>query len=1037
MTDDPAMTLADGLYERLLTARLRRAVDAVIAQGGTAEVSSVDSAELAQTVAVHLAPLIVRALDGVAEKDRAAVASALVGEIATRLAAHAPRAVDAEDESIDVPTLLTSVAHEVGLGPRPLVRPTTPLAASDLLTNARGEPTIGSELLLELASADGVDLICAFIRWSGIRRMRDGIRALTEVGRPVRIITTTYLGSTERKALDELVRLGADVRVSYETDRTRLHAKAWLFKRRTGFSTAYVGSSNLSTTALHEGLEWNVRLSQATQPDLIAKFEATFDSYWNNPQFEPYEPERDGERFDQAIGRARVGEELPLDIAFLDLEPKPFQARILDQLEVERRVHGRWRNLVVAATGTGKTVIAALDYRRLRETLPRANLLFVAHRREILQQSRSVFRHALRDGAFGELYVDGHRPEEWREVFASVQSLTSLGATTIDPRHFDVLIVDEFHHAAAGTYRDLLDHLEPTVLLGLTATPERADGQSVTEWFGDRFAAELRLWDAIDEGLLVPFQYFGLHDDVDLSHLRWQRGGYLISELENLYTGNDLRVAKVLESLRDKVLDLAAMRALGFCVSVEHARYMARRFNQAGIPAEAVSADTPGAERENALRKLRLRELNAVFAVDLFNEGVDVPEVDTVLMLRPTESATVFLQQLGRGLRHARDKACLTVFDFVGQQHRQFRFDLRYRALAPGSRRDLEHQIDNAFPFLPAGCSIDLDRDVKKLVLRNLKEAVPTTWPRRVAELRALGEVDLATYLHETGLELDDVSRGRRSWARLREAAGLGPPVEGPDSDRLVAAVARLVHVDDQERLDTWTAFLTQDVPPPVPDDPRQRRLLTMLHFQLWGVSASVGSLADGFDRLWAVEPIRLELVETFALLGERISHVGAPLGLPLPVPITLHARYSRDEILAAFGIGSAEQPPSVREGVKYDDASNTDLFFVTLNKSERDYSPSTLYRDYAISPTEFHWESQSTTSVDSRPGRRYLNGESNVVLFAREQKVGPTGAAAPYMALGPCRYVSHEGDRPISITWRLATPMPADLFQEARVAAG
>ncbi len=426
--------------------------------------------------------------------------------------------------------------------------------------------------------------------------------------------------------------------------------------------------------------------------------------------------------------------------------------------------------------------------------------------------------------------------------------------------------------------------------------------------------------------------------------------------------------------------------------------------------------------------------------MDLFNEGVDVPEVDTVLLLRPTESATVFLQQIGRGLRHSREKACLTVFDFVGQQHRKYRFDLRYRALAPGTRRELEHQVDTGFPFLPAGCSIDLDRDVKSLVLRGLKEALPTTWTQRVAELKSQGDVDLESYLYETGLELEDVYRNSRSWAQLRAEAGFGPPVEGADAKRLVSALGRLLHVDDRERIDTWHQVLAASAPPVLDSaDLRFERLLTMLHFSLWGVQASIGSLSDGFERLWACEPIRLELVELLGLLADRMTHVGAPLGLPLPVPLTLHGRYGRDEILAAFGIGSAEKPPSVREGVKWDEASRTDLFFVTLNKSERDYSPSTLYRDHALSPELFHWESQSTTSVDSPTGRRYLshrkNG-TNVILFVRARKSGLLGAA-PYMALGPCDYVAHQGDRPIAITWKLASPMPADLFSEARVVAG
>jgi hypothetical protein len=650
----------------------------------------------------------------------------------------------------------------------------------------------------------------------------------------------------------------------------------------------------------------------------------------------------------------------------------------------------------------------------------------------------------LRDGAFGELYVDGSRPERWRHVFASIQSLAALGPATIDPQHFDVVIVDEFHHAAADTYRALLDHVRPKVLLGLTATPERTDGQPVTGWFDGRFAAELRLWEAIDEGLLAPFQYFGIHDDLDLSSLTWRRGGYDLAELSNVLTGDDMRTAKVVQALKDKVLDPRQMRALGFCVSVEHAEYMARRFDRAGIPAVAVSATTPHADRDAALRRLRTRDVNAVFAIDLFNEGVDVPDVDTVLFLRPTESATLFLQQLGRGLRHAPGKEGLTVLDFVGRQHRKFRFDLRFRALTRATRREVADQVDAGFPFLPAGCSIDLDHDVHRLVLDNIRHALPSTWRERVAELRHLGDVDLATYLRETDLALEDVYRGTSGgWSRLRAEAAFGPPVTGDEAIRLQRAVGRLLHIDDDERLDLYRDLLTAPEPPRGLDrtgDERRRRLLAMLHFGLWGVSEKMASLDEGFERLWRHPHIRREVSEVLDVLADRATALVRPLGLPLPVPVGVHARYARDELLAAFGIGSVSRPPSLREGVKWDAVSQCDLFFVTLAKSEKDYSPTTLYRDYAIAPDLFHWESQSFIGPDSTTGRRYVNHRregSHVLLFVREYNSRTGGGAMPYVALGPCTYVTHERSHPMAITWRLHHRMPAELFEHARVAAG
>jgi superfamily II DNA or RNA helicase len=468
------------------------------------------------------------------------------------------------------------------------------------------------------------------------------------------VLTTTYTGITEPRALDSLRDIGADIKVSYDTGITRLHAKAWLVRRRTGFSTAFVGSSNMTHTALHEGLEWNVRLTESSSPELIDRFDAAFETYWDDPQFEAYEPDR----FAAAVKLERSTVPHPL---LFDIRPYPFQEEILERLEAERVRHGRWRNLLVAATGTGKTVISAFDYHRLREERPALRLLFVAHRREILEQSLATFRTVLHDGAFGDLYLGGGRLPNVDHVFASIQALSRLDLEhELEPKHFDMLIVDEFHHAEAPTYRRLLEHLNPKILLGMTATPERADSQDVTKWFDGRIAADLRLWDALQQGLLCPFQYFGIADDVDLSGIVWQRGGYSVEQLSTVYTGNDARVLKIIRALRDYVADPRRMRALGFAVSIEHAEYMARRFNDAGIPAAHLSGSSSTQGRRAVLQRLRQREINIIFSVDLFNEGLDIPEIDTVLFLRPTESATVFLQQLGRGLRRFGSKSGLT-----------------------------------------------------------------------------------------------------------------------------------------------------------------------------------------------------------------------------------------------------------------------------------------------------------------------------------------------------------------------------------------
>ncbi len=289
-----------------------------------------------------------------------------------------------------------------------------------------------------------------------------------------------------------------------------MHAKAWLFHRPGGMSTAYIGSSNLTHQAQRTGLEWNVRVSAARNPSVVEKMAAVFDSYWEGGDFQPFNAE------EFAANTESQSSTTGTLLAPIEIRLYPFQERLLEQVAVARE-QGRHANLLVAATGTGKTVMAAVDYAKLEKTLKRARLLFVAHSKEILEQSLVTFRHAVRDGDFGELWVGGEKPNHWDHVFASIQSLNASGLEHLDPGHFDVVIVDEFHHGAAKTYEGFLGFIKPKELLALTATPERADGLDILRWFDGRIAAELRLWDAIDQGRLVPFDYYGVHDNSDLT----------------------------------------------------------------------------------------------------------------------------------------------------------------------------------------------------------------------------------------------------------------------------------------------------------------------------------------------------------------------------------------------------------------------------------------------------------------------------------------------------------------------------------------
>lgn len=476
------------------------------------------------------------------------------------------------------------------------------------------------------------------------------------------------------------------------------------------------------------------------------------------------------------------------------------------------------------------------------------------------------------------------------------------------------------------------------------------------------------------------------------------------------------------------------MRALGFCVGVEHARFMAQQFERRGIAARALSGSSSDAERRQALLDLAAGRVSILFTVDLFNEGIDVPNVDTLLLLRPTESATLFLQQLGRGLRRAEGKSECTVLDFVGTHRREFRFDLRYRALLGGSRQDLRQQVERDFPFLPSGCHFELDPVAREIVLNSIKHAIPTRWPERIAELRSLGDVSLSTFLQQSGLELDDIYANNHSWSELRRAAGLPTLPPGDSEQMLLRAVGRLLHVDDDERIERYRSFVDPSTPTDVSGlRERDRRMLRMLLASMFTDTASA-DLAGAWDRLRLHAQVCAEVSELLDVLDSQVDHVQPRLSTTTDVPLHVHGRYTRVEVQAAFNDGASVRPPRWDSGVKWLPGEQTDVFTLTLDKTSGELSPTTRYLDYAISRDLIHWESQSTTSVASPTGQRYLHHVkqgTRVVLFARLR-----ADDRAFWCLGPATDVSHDGDRPIAITWRLEHKLPADLYTSFAAAA-
>ena len=1043
------MTLPDGLYDLLLTEGLAARLDLSCADIYPLKQGATEF--LASAITHQLAAILDDMTGEVADKSRRQLelVNELLVTLRRRLLASGDTLQSAEVVDLIAPPmrLLKAIRRDGQFASSPEIG----LAAPWLFTAGKGSPSLLQEIRRELASSDQIDILVSFITVSGVRKLQDVLQQVTAVGAQsqgaarLRILTTTYTGATEARALDELARLpGCEVRVSLDGRRTRLHAKAWLFHRKTGFGSAYVGSANLSGAALTGGLEWTVKLTQRAQQTLFERAKAHFETLWADNEFQRYDPDNVDHRkaLADALGRESFsGGESTATISFFDLQPKTYQQDMLEQLIAERS-YGQWRNLVVAATGTGKTVVAAFDYRNTCNSIGgRPRLLFAAHREEILRQALRTYREVLRDPEFGVLLTGNHNPDSFDHLFATIDSLSSRNLVAlVGAEHWHTVVIDECHRLAADRFDAFVTAVQPRLLLGLTATPERSDGQPISQHFDARPdgspAIELRLWHALDLQLLAPFEYYACDDATDFASVPWDKPGER-EAVDNLVTGNAVRARLIVNEWRRLASDARQSRALVFCVSVAHAEFMTAWLSQAGLPSACVVGTTAPEERRRAPQRLITGELCALVTVDLYNEGIDLPMVDTLLLLRPTQSPVLFQQQIGRGLRLAPGKESCLVLDFVGQHRTEFRFDRLLASLTGLTRRELVDSVENGFGSLPPGCHIQLQRQTREQVLQSLRAITLQNWRRlrielqTYAALRGRASVGLAEFLHDQALEIEDVYRtntssGRSGWTALKRDAGLLVAEPGPEEAYFSRRFGALLHVDDARRLDLMAAVGNQA-------DARDELGLQMLAYQIDGRNDQPAGYSDFVERL-AGHPLACnELTELAALLQMRTSLPGRAVPGLEDTPLCLHAAYGVREILTAVGWLTATSRTPFQAGVLPLKQRMTELLFVTLDKSEG-YHESISYRDYAISVDRFHWQTQNSAGPNTPSGQRYLESSSNGWTFQLFVRPRPSDA---YRACGPVTLESVEGDRPMSIVWKLATPLPAKLLREYSVLRG
>lgn len=939
------------------------------------------------------------------------------------------------------------------------------------------EAALLSHLAPHIDAAAEIEAAVAFALRSGVDLLFPHLEDLLDRGGRLRLLVGDYLGASDPRALRRLLDLpeAADLRV-FDASATAFHPKSWLFRFRDGTGALLVGSSNLSRSALEGGVEWNLRLFGDRDAPALAEARDAFARLMARPEVAPltddwidaYEARRDPPAPRLTGVAPEPAPEAPA--------PHPIQQEALEALAAARD-RGHRAGLVVLATGLGKTFLAAFDSRAA------ARVLFVAHREEILAQAMAAFRAVRPEARLGR-FSGAEKDRDADILFASIQTLARAAhLTSFAPDAFDYIVVDEFHHAAAATYRRAIGHFEPGFLLGLTATPERADGGDLLALCGENLVYRCDMWDAIARGRLSPFTYHGVPDDLDYARIPW-RGRRFDEAALTEAVATRARARNALDQLAAK----GGTRAIGFCVSVRHADFMARFSRDAGLRAVAVHSGPTSAPRATSLAALQAGELDIVYAVDMFNEGVDAPLIDTVLMLRPTESPVIWLQQFGRGLRLAEGKERLQVIDYIGA-HRSFLVKARALLQVSGGDRALAAKLAEAKTgalALPPGCEIAYDTEAIDLLERLLRVnggdaaeleafyedfrlnhgARPTATevehggfdPRRTGHglwfdyVRDRGDLDpparralqgFAELLRE--IETGAMIRGDGMLvlaAMLDEGAFPGEiPVP-----RLAARVGRLAARDPRLARDFGVA----------PDDAAAvDALLRARSLKLWSEAGGGRWFeldGDLFRTRLAPPPDEAEALRAMAaeLVGWRLARhlsgvedrifdaagtrpdegeetgAGGLTGRPVPADGPVPWReYMRDEIPPLFGDAFSDARWNV--GIVPVKDRRAMVLLVTLQKGS--LATGNHYEDRFETAELFRWASQTSTKRHGSRGRILSGAEPGwtIHLFVRGAKLR-NGKAAPFRYCGPVSFVGWEGDAPIHVTWRLPEPVPPHL---------
>lgn len=944
------------------------------------------------------------------------------------------------------------------------------------LVNNTSQKNLLDELTQSLSDCRRFYFNVAFVSYSGVQLLLDSFKLAESKGISGKLITGTYLNFTDPKAIRKLKSFNDfDVRVFLATETQGFHPKAYIFEYD-DYYKVIVGSSNLTNYALKSNIEWNLQVIAKTDEsnkDFLNYLKESFDQIWDRSLettedfLLQYEKHYRGVRYQDRINSPEIDSRkvftYPLGPR---LTPNSMQKSAMEELALLRET-GSQRALAVAATGTGKTFMAAFD---VQQAKPK-KMLFLVHREMILEKAMESFAKVVNVPKNKMGILSGNQKSYDADyLFATIQTM-NREFYSYQPDEFDYIVVDEAHHATSPSYKKVLDHFKPKFLLGMTATPERSDDGNVFDLFDNNLAIDIRLRQALQENLLVPFHYYGITDEtgVDLS------GDKLTPD----QIAEKLNVASRVDFIIDKMdfygHDGSKRKALGFCITKKHAEFMAAEFNKRGIPSTFLTGDHSEAERQRQIKLLESETdaLNVIFTVDIFNEGVDIPSVNTVLMLRPTESAIVFTQQLGRGLRKAEEKEFLTVLDFIGNYSKSFLIAIALYGSRSVTKKEITHAVRKGFRNIPGPTNIRMDEIAKEQILEQLERE----------NFYAL------KYLIEDYQAFKSALAGKIPY-RLQDYLTLeGAPdpvlffsksVSSNRSDNYVAFLKKVEKtnpliqklVTNQSFMTVYTKLLSY-LPLKRPHELAILELgFSQKTFTLEEAVEQVNRHVDGDQKdttLHALETFNLNYADKKEILGIKILeeiadnlyafneefmqslvdeetgpfisdaiHYGLmryknefghrDLGYPF---LDLYSEYSQREVGMMANYRNTHS--SFRGSTLQNELGGAHYFlFIDLHKDEN-IEESINYKDKFVNQKQFQWESPNSTKVDSDRGRDLAQNKVNgktIHLFVRKYKT-VNNVTQRYTYIGRADAISYRNEKPIEIQYQLENKMPIDLYQE------